>query len=303
MDPCTWLWIAIVKCYLEIYEFCLGRLGVQLRGLGFALRRIKRPFVFQTGDRKFYFEPEQAAAYSVLMVNPYPELETHLFLHRLVESHVGSLTFIDVGASIGEFVIDLAGLSKVTRVVAFEPQAASARAICRSARLNDFVHVEVVAKIIGEGQTQLAFVQDHRSPTAAHIAEASEQSVGVMLPCSTLDEELRLIDGPVAVLIDVEGAEANVIQGAQDFILRTRPLIVFEYYRAQREKFSLLEFRELLGPGYTIFRLRGDGYLDRSFDVTWNCVAVADDSPLYPACQSSFSPAVSGSGAKVLQGR
>ena len=288
MDPMNWLWIKVVKTYLRIYSFFARRFGIHLRGLGFALRTIKRPFVFRTGDRWFYFDPAQAGAYITLMVDPYPEIETHLFLHRVLESHPGPLTFVDVGASIGEIVIDIAGYPQVTRVVAFEPQATAAAAIRRSVELNGFKQTTVVQKLVGKTQAQLEFTQSPCSPAASHIAEASEQGTGILLPCTTLDDELGSLQGPVAMVIDVEGAEFKVIQGGREFVRRLRPLIVFEYQEPQRGKFSLDEFQEMLGPGYSIYRLRGDGWLDRRFESTWNCVALADDSPLYEACRSSF---------------
>ena len=34
------------------------------------------------------------------------------------------------------------------------------------------------------------------------------------------------------------------------------------------------EIRQILGAGYTIYRLRSDGLLDGDVESAWNCVAV-----------------------------
>ncbi|OGV72980.1 MAG: hypothetical protein A3K19_32490 [Lentisphaerae bacterium RIFOXYB12_FULL_65_16] len=260
--------------------------GVNLSGLGFALRRIRSDFEFIVGGRRFWFDHRIAAAYGLLPAGQWNEPETHVFLNRLFSAS-GQWAFIDVGASVGEMALDFAGHPSVSTVVAFEPDVAAVEAIRHAASLNGFGQLRVVEAAVSDRCGSTRFAHDAHSPTAGHVgAEADRAAESDCVRCVTLDSDLGGIVGPAVLLIDVEGHEVHVLRGATEFIGRVRPVIVFEFNDTSRRYFNLNDVRRVLGKDWHIYRLRmnGDGRLDEDFSQTWNCVAVPD-GPMSEAIQ------------------
>ena len=123
------------------------------------------------------------------------------------------------------------------------------------------------------------------TPLASSIVDKGNRNE-VKVTATTLDAELLKFDEPAVILIDVEGAEALVLRGGSRYIQTARPLIIFEYNHVSKKFFTLDTIRSILGETYSLFRLRDDGFLDQSFESTWNCVAVSSDSVFFEACQS-----------------
>jgi precorrin-6B methylase 2 len=146
--------------------------------MGRLLRTLRVPFAFSALGRTFYFNPECAAAYGTLIGGRSNEPETIVFLTKLLSTlPTQSVTFVDVGASVGEFAVYAAGISQISAVVAVEPQADSCKAIQESAKLNGFTHLDVINCAASNATGTAHFQISRQSPTAAHIsAEAS--------PCS-----------------------------------------------------------------------------------------------------------------------
>jgi FkbM family methyltransferase len=267
------LTVWLVRQWIEFYVLIKKRSGIQLKGLGFVLRLIKRDFVFEVSGCTFFFEPRCAAAYAIMPAGYWNEPETHLFFRKVIPSAEQKVSFVDVGASIGEMGIDVAGLQQVVRAYCFEPQEDCAASIRRSAALNHLGNIEVRQCALSDTVQQIRFECSARSPSSARLVVAGD-SAGPMITTSTLDNELGSLEGQVLMLIDVEGAEVQVLRGGEGLVNRTRPLIVFEYNKVSKRQFGLEDVAQLLGKSYELFRLRHDGLLDRDFTSTWNCVAV-----------------------------
>jgi FkbM family methyltransferase len=270
----------VLVVWLRLWWFVKKHTGANLVGLGFALRQCWFDFEFIAGGRRFFFNHKIASAYCLLPAGLWNEPETHLFLHRALSAFPGLITFVDVGASVGEMVMDLAGHPKVCEVIAFEPQPHAAQAIRKSLQLNGFAHVRVIESAVAGKAGTVYFEVNGSSSTAGHVSEG-EQNEHTPFPvrCTTLDLELQNIDVPIVILIDVEGHELDVLKGAMGVIQKNRPLIIFEYNDITRQFFDLKQVAALLGQSWQIYRLRGDGLLDTDFTKVWNCVAVPAGSP------------------------
>jgi FkbM family methyltransferase len=233
-----------------------------------------------------YFDHRVAAAYGRLVAGSWNEPETHLFLDAVIAGHEGPLAFVDVGASVGEFVIDVARHDKVTQVVAFEPLAECAEAVRRSAELNGLRKIEVIPRLVNEDGRTSVLSFDVRRPTASAASGGGGkvEDVSREIPATTLDRALGDLHGSVVLLIDVEGGEAGVLRGAREFLRRCAPLVIFEYNSTSRKHFDLDDIRDALGEGYDIYRLTGSGTLDIDFERSWNCVAVSVDSSFGTPC-------------------
>ena len=90
--------------------------------------------------------------------------------------------------------------------------------------------------------------------------------------------QLNDSDCDYILLIDVEGAEPMVLEGARNFIKNNRPLIIFEYNNTSKKYFNLEDIKQIIGIDYDIFRLNSEGRLDNNLLQTWNCVAVPKDT-------------------------
>lgn len=276
MNLQTLVW-PIVQGYARVHGVA-KRAGLKLRGLGWLLRRVGTDHVLHVNGVKLHFDHRIAASYDRLVAGEFNEPETAVFLSALLDALGPGVTFVDVGANVGEFLITVAAHPHVSRAIGFEPVALCAEACERSVALNGFSHVSLKRVVVGDGTVQ-PFTADPSHPNASAIADEGD-------PVETirLDHELLDVQGPVVILIDVEGAEPLVLSGARDFILRTCPLIVFEYNHVSRRSFGLEQVTRLLGARYAIHRLRRDGRLDARVSDSWNCVAVPLATSFERAC-------------------
>jgi FkbM family methyltransferase len=265
------------------------RTGRNLKGLGFILRRLEQDREFTACGRRWFFDHRIAGTYMRLVGGTHNEPETQSFLSYILEGLDHSITFIDVGANIGEMVVPMAAHPKVTRVIGFEPHPVCAEVCRKNLALNRLNKTDLHVSLVGDGSAQPYVIDPMYAPTSAIRHD---------LPDAPLTRSVRLDDqaditGDSILLIDVEGAELDVMKGGQRFIRENRPLVIFEYNFVNRTLYTLNQVREVLGQGYEIVRLRSDGYLDRELGETWNCVAIPTDSVFAPLMQKRFA-AVSG---------
>ena len=275
--------LILAKIFGQCYYIYKRLSHKNLPGLGRALDLIKSEHILEVGGKKFFFDPRVGRAYGLMIIGKWNEPETHTFLKHVVAGITGKVNFVDVGASIGEFVIDMAACSKVGSVVGFEPQPESAEAIRKSCSVNGFANLRVIQKIITDIPKDLYFLENERSPTASHPVSSNFQNLKeyqrfIKISGTTLDEELAGLQGDTIVLLDIEGGEHLALKGGLGFIRRSKPLLIFEYNSASRESFDLNMVRNLLGPDYSIYRLRADGRVDSNETNTWNMVAVEKSS-------------------------
>lgn len=218
-----------------------------------------------------------------MIIGHWNEPETHSFLKHVIAGIDSKVNFVDVGASIGEFVIDMAACKKIVSVIAFEPQLESAEAIRKSCAVNGFQNVRIIQKIVSDNSKEMYFLEDDRSPTASRplfssVQEVKESRELIRTAGTTLDEELAVVQADTIVLLDIEGGEYLALKGGLDFVRRCKPLLIFEYNSTSKQSFNLKMVRDLLGSDYSIYRLRADGRVDSKETNTWNMVAVGKSS-------------------------
>lgn len=255
-----------VRAYARVYGFIKNRFGINLRGLGWMLRQVRVDDVIDLGSVKLYFDHRIATSYDLLVAGLPNEIETIDVLRRVVNPHT---TVVDVGANVGELVLQIAPLAK--SVIAYEPHPAAAAALRRSIELNSFSHVTIREQLVGDGGAYEFIVNVRNANASAAVKGNGVASV-------RLDDQLHDVDAPLILIIDVEGAEPLVVQGARDTIRRLNPLVIFEYNEVSKRSFDISEIQSLLGNQYRIFRLRRDGTLDAEVANAWNCIAIPRNS-------------------------
>jgi FkbM family methyltransferase len=266
----------VAKIYAYIYVWSRQLTGYNIPGLGFLLRLSSNPRYINFVDQKFYFNPNVASEYGIHIIGLPIEPETHLFLNTVFDnlSHQRKCLFVEVGANIGAFLIDLARRQNVS-VIGFEPSSECLEAIKKTMEINHRNNYKLFQNLVGDSVGWIPFsVGKNVQGSSVYASEKSKNKIQQI----TLDnvDELRTItsETPIVLMIDVEGYEPKVLRGGKSFIARMKPLIVFEYNFVSKRYFCINEVQALLGVDYTIYRLRKDGFLDSETEKAWNCVAV-----------------------------
>lgn len=272
----------LVILFIKIH-FILKKLGIKIRGLGRAQSMLKKMFVFSFMDCNMLYMPSIAGSYDYLLVGQSNEPETQIFLTNLAGTKL-SMNFVDVGASIGEFVFSMSRFDNIERIFAFEPRPDCASVLRLNVELNKEKRITVLEQAASNNNGVIKFFLK-KSGTSSSINETTPISKEIVVKSVRLDSILPMDLNLPIILIDVEGAENLVIEGATNFINQTLPLIIFEFNHISRKYFSINNIKNLLGNDYMIFRLRKDGYLDRELNSTWNCIAVSNKSDFFSLIQ------------------
>jgi len=187
------------------------------------------------------------------------------FVRRLLKP--GDIT-VDVGAHIGFFTIQMAAMvGPGGRVYAFEPLDANAelldRAICEN-RFEERVVFQRAAVGAASGSAALTFAAETLNSGGAYLLRDGTApltgNVVRKVAVVALDE-IHLPHPVRFIKMDVEGAEPQVLRGAERILKEDRPLILSELHPAQLERTSGITPDEFLaqvrGIGYRAQDLRG----------------------------------------------
>lgn len=125
---------------------------------------------------------------------------------------------VDVGANFGIMAMTMARLSGPSgRVVAFEPVSNTFSALETNVRRNDIGWIECVESAVGAAPGTISFT-DSSDPATNRISDTGD----VLVSLCTLDQFFaqQSIDRIAFLKVDVEGAELDVISGAQSLLER-----------------------------------------------------------------------------------
>jgi len=209
------------------------------------------------------------------------------FLRRTLPS---GATAVDLGANIGRFTVEMAGLvGPAGRVFAFEPVPRSAELLARSIEENRFVDRVVLERAaVGDagGTAAVALLRDGLTSGGAYLAPSDRPPP----PEHELHrvKMLRLDDYPLRrpvafIKADVEGAEPRCMRGAADILAHDRPVILSEIHAAQMRAVSSC------APAEFIAEMRERGYECRALE-NGKPAAVLDGGALEPVQSVVFIP-------------
>lgn len=156
--------------------------------------------------------------------------------HAFVSLLRPGMVVYDVGANVGFFTVIAARLCcPEGHVVAFEPLPENFERIRHNVALNNFQNVMVCCEALSDTDGKALF-QVSAEPTWGNLVGVGkdiDQKTGTIeVNVSRLDLLVQTDELPVPDLIkiDVEGAEAQVLRGAEDTLRRTRPLLLVELH-------------------------------------------------------------------------
>jgi len=197
----------------------------------------------------------------------YEEAEQR-FVERFLKS---GMTVLDIGAHQGFYTLLASQLvGPQGRVVAFEPSPRERRRLCWNLRMNRCrnVRIEPLALAAREGELRLFLVKGRETGlNSLRPPKVSEPVEVIPVQATTLDAYLGRsgIEKVDFIKMDVEGAELEVLKGAERLLQRTpRPVWIIEVQDIRTEAFGysakdILEF--LWGRGFHWFKITQEGRL------------------------------------------
>lgn len=187
----------------------------------------------------------------------------------------------DIGANVGVFAIAAAHRAGgCAEVVAVEPDPFLASLLQRSALHGDNQDLQIsVLCLAVSNETGLArflIAARGRSSNSLEQAEQRTQAGGIRfvqhVPTTTLDALLAHFRCPAFIKIDVEGAEAIVLEGADRVLSECRPTLYVEVGPTWRERVAEI----LTQHRYRMFD--GDSLDECEVkECTWNTLAVPSE--------------------------
>ena len=184
---------------------------------------------------------------------------------ELLRLGAGKNVIIDVGVNLGATLMNFARCSPTGVIIGFEPDEKNFRKAERNLDLNNFGNVELYRNGLGaETATVKLFKVNPANQGMNRIFDDRETSIEKDLAYEKI-EIIRLddfvnehqVDRIDLIKIDVEGYEFKVLQGAEQSLLRYRPILFIELddenLKAQNDSAELL-ISFLKKIGYTIYR-------------------------------------------------
>jgi FkbM family methyltransferase len=216
-------------------------------------------------------------------------------IQKLSEKTKINWKFIDIGANFGSIAIPI---GRKWEVLAFEPQVDLFNRLVEHSNINNCsgMLIENLAlssdKIVSETK---GIMHLHKPPGNSgatsynpHWNPSMAGSELIEVQVTTLDTYLRDTFpfsnlSNIIVKIDVEGSELSVLQGAINFIISSRPIIILEYRveLLKEGKNVLLEFLEAL-PSYSKKRLIVNSKTGQINAEEWNFASTSFELALVP---------------------
>lgn len=154
---------------------------------------------------------------------------------------------LDIGGNIGLYTYRLSQLC--SRVEYFEPNPASVRMIKNLRLKNVTVHNVGVSSADGTMRLYVPVVNGVRMTELANFQGADGEHDELEVPVRRLDG--LGFTGVSFIKIDVEGHELEVLDGAEETILRERPVMMVEIAQHHLSVPMRAVFDRVLGMGYT----------------------------------------------------
>ena len=170
-------------------------------------------------------------------------------------------TVLDVGACEGLFAFRVLRKGLAKRLVCFEPSTTMAALLQRGAETNDLID-QITIESSGVGyQTGQARMVTGDNPDAGYLEYLPTNSSNTdAVPMTTIDDyclEKRLELGPGDLIkADAEGADLDVLQGAENQIREHAPQLAITTYHVADHAERMIDWLNQIRPDYKL-RLKG----------------------------------------------
>ncbi|MGA2052596.1 MAG: FkbM family methyltransferase [Opitutales bacterium] len=190
--------------------------------------------------------------------------------------------FFDIGANVGTYAWSARELAPEVEVFLFEPDPLNVKLLKRTLQRNALAGVHLWEGVVAGRSGARSFLVDEASGTVGSLRDDSAKSHSlqsayhlarsISVAATTLDDYVEKVRGerPEAVIkIDVEGAEAEVLEGGRGFVRKLRPLLIVECFERENLRpmrgleYAMVDLREganvLLVPRERVEELRAKG--------------------------------------------
>ena len=166
---------------------------------------------------------------------------------------------LDVGSCEGLFAFRVARLASKPTVHCFEPFAPMGQCLLKAAAINHLEHRIVLhTNAVGKSNGHVRFSSSH-SPDSGEVHECEQEHPQALL-CVTVDQFLEdqgiTMNQNDLIKIDAEGADFEVLLGAQKTISRFHPQIAVTTYHRDEHVEQIVTLLKALVPQYRM-RLKG----------------------------------------------
>lgn len=181
-----------------------------------------------------------------------------LELLRVIDTHVREDSIVwDIGANIGVFALAAASVATRGATLAVEADLWLAQLMHRSLRLrgNRQLRLSILPAAIADRNGTATFNIALRGRASNSLASIGGHSMAggvreqVMVPTLTLDTLLDHVAAPTFVKMDIEGAEALALRGAERLLRDVRPTLYVEVGAAANDEVTQL----LLAQRYRLY--------------------------------------------------
>jgi FkbM family methyltransferase len=154
------------------------------------------------------------AGNAVMAQGAFEPVETELVRKLLNEVDV----LVNVGANVGYYCCHAASMGK--HVIAFEPMPRNLHYLCQNIKTNGWSEVEIFPIALSNN---IGVLEIYGGGTGASLVKGwanIPESYKAIVPCSTMDTVLntRLAGEKALILIDIEGAEKWMLEGANKLL-------------------------------------------------------------------------------------
>lgn len=164
----------------------------------------------------------------------YEPVQPYLFLSFI--EFANAKVMLDLGANVGLYTMLSSSVSNLEHIVSFEPEEQAYNELIENITINGLSKlVEPVLKLVSDTNQTLGFGVHSALSGINGVLDSSIHDKALFqeireLDSVTLDSYLNYIDTTLAVKIDVEGHELQVLMGAEKLLKRNPTVIQIEHY-------------------------------------------------------------------------
>ena len=165
--------------------------------------------------------------------------------------------FFDVGANVGLYSWEVRKVSPHRKILAFEPDPQNIKLLEKTLSEPDLQNIEVCRCALSNKVSEVSFFQDNLTSATGCVAGKDkpwiEQYLNgsaneIRVKTETLDAVVSEDKIPSLIKIDVEGHEAEVLQGGKNTLSEVKPILIIESFPPKQS--TVLSLLDELGYHY-----------------------------------------------------
>ena len=184
------------------------------------------------------------------------------------------MTFVDVGANIGAYTLNMSKFLTNGRVISFEPNPRAVKYLKRNIELNNFKNVQLVEAGLSDKEEEAILYT--ASLTTASINKGKDSPEQEQIKLTTLDLFCRKngVNNIDLIKIDVEGHEVKCLEGAAEIIDKSKQMVLIMEIDDNQKKLGLEKndlFNSVIKKGFK-------GFLPKGFPFAMKEIKKMDES-------------------------